>query len=108
MDIMPFERYYKVAPKLICYLLFILFMGRVMLFILPHRSQAIATYIGDVLGCMILGKRLPDTIKEWWQLTYKCIMLICVKLKLLNLHERFNLLAEIFIIILIFIGCFLY
>lgn len=55
----------KLYCRLIKYAVFMGSLGGIASFIGPHHSGLIKAEIGIVVGAMLLGKRLPDTLKKF-------------------------------------------
>lgn len=58
------QRFAKAQLKLIKYSAFIGIIGGIASFIGPNHHGLIKAMIGVVIGCALLGKRLPTALKE--------------------------------------------
>lgn len=58
------ERITKAQPRLMKYGAFIGIIGGVASFIGPNHHGLIKAMMGVVIGCILLGKRLPLALKE--------------------------------------------
>lgn len=57
--------FFKVYLRLMKYAAFMGIVGGIASFIGPPHNGLIKAYIGVTIGAMLLGKRLPDTLKEF-------------------------------------------
>lgn len=63
------ERYLRALLKLIKYSAFLGIVAAITSFIGPNHSILIKSGIGIIIGCLILGKRLPRALKELFDST---------------------------------------
>lgn len=60
------QRVTKAQLKLMKYGAFIGIIGGIASFVVPPHNGLIKAMIGVVIGCMLLGKRLPIALKEMY------------------------------------------
>lgn len=63
------QRITKAQLKLMKYGAFIGIIGGIVSFIGPNHHGLIKTMIGVVIGCLLLGKRLPTALNETFDAT---------------------------------------
>lgn len=61
------QRMVRAQLKLVKYGAFIGIIGGIASLIGPNHHGLIKTMIGIVIGCMLLGKRLPESLREMFE-----------------------------------------
>lgn len=61
------NEYFKLYLRLMKYAAFMGILGGIATFVGPPHSGLIKAGIGIVIGAMMLGRRLPDTLKEFFR-----------------------------------------
>ena len=67
------QRFAKAYLKLMKYSAFIGIIGGIASFVGPNHHGLIKAIIGVVVGCMLLGNRLPKALKEMLEANEKMI-----------------------------------
>ena len=62
------SEFFKLYLRLIKYAAFMGIIGGIASFVGPSHSGLIKAGIGAVIGAMLLGSRLPLTLKELWSI----------------------------------------
>lgn len=63
------KRLAKIYQRLLIYAMFMGILGGIASFIGPPHHGLIKAGIGIVVGAMLLGNKLPDTLKELFKIT---------------------------------------
>lgn len=63
------KRLGKIYSRLMCYAAFMGILGGIASFIGPPHHGLIKAYIGVTIGAMLLGRKLPDALKELRKIT---------------------------------------
>lgn len=65
------SEFFKLYLRLMKYAAFMGIIGGIASFVGPPHSGLIKAYIEVVIGAMLLGSRLPLTLKGFWDITKK-------------------------------------